>query len=71
MRKPEKEIYLLTVERLGDGLRPEDCVFVDDIEVNCDVARELGMTAVHFRSNDQAIAEIEGELGRAAASAAR
>ena len=58
MRKPEHEIYHLTVKRLGNGLRPEDCVFVDDIEVNCDTAAELGMVAVHYREPEQAIAEL-------------
>jgi putative hydrolase of the HAD superfamily len=57
MRKPEPEIYELTVERIG-GVSAAECVFVDDTEVNCDAARELGMAAVHFRDNDQAIAEI-------------
>jgi FMN phosphatase YigB (HAD superfamily) len=33
------------------------------MEVNCDAARELGMRAVWFRSNAQAIAEIEQILG--------
>jgi epoxide hydrolase-like predicted phosphatase len=64
MRKPEPEIYHLTLERLGGGLRFEDCLFLDDIEVNCEAARELGMTAVRFTENDQAIAELEGALGR-------
>jgi epoxide hydrolase-like predicted phosphatase len=64
MRKPEPEIYLLTLERLGGGLEPASCVFLDDIEVNCDAARELGMTAVHFRTNEQAIAELDAALGR-------
>ena len=58
MRKPEPEIYELTLERLGD-VSASECVFVDDTEVNCDAARELGMTAVHFRDNEQAIAAIE------------
>ena len=58
MRKPDPDIYRLTVDRLGDGLRPEECLFVDDVEVNCDAARELGMTVVHFRENDQAVAEV-------------
>ena len=35
MRKPEPEIYTLTVERLGEDLAPSDCVFVDDIDLNC------------------------------------
>jgi putative hydrolase of the HAD superfamily len=62
MRKPEPEIYELTVERLGDGIGPSDCLFVDDVEVNIDAARELGMEAVHFQSNEQAIPEIEAAL---------
>jgi putative hydrolase of the HAD superfamily len=63
MRKPESGIYELTVERLGDGLRAEQCLFVDDIELNCQAARELGMTAVWFQSSDQAIAELRSALG--------
>jgi epoxide hydrolase-like predicted phosphatase len=59
MRKPEHEIYHLTVDRLGGGLRAEDCVFVDDIGLNCDAAREVGMKAVQFETTDQARAEIE------------
>jgi putative hydrolase of the HAD superfamily len=62
MRKPDPEIYTLTVDRLGDGLRAEDCLFLDDIEANCDTARDLGMTAVHFRDNAQAIAEVRAVL---------
>jgi epoxide hydrolase-like predicted phosphatase len=64
MRKPEPEIYTLTLERMGGGLRAEECLFLDDIEVNCEAARELGMTAVRFHDNDQAIAELEAALGR-------
>jgi putative hydrolase of the HAD superfamily len=65
MRKPEPRIYELTLERLGGGLRAEDCVFVDDLDVNCQAARELGMTAVRFESAEQAIAELEAALGPA------
>ena len=63
MRKPDPEIYELTVERLGDGVTAADCVFIDDIEVNCDAARDLGMHAVQFHSTEQAIAELETLLG--------
>ena len=62
MRKPESGIYELTVERLGGGLGPGDCVFVDDVAGNCEAARELGMAAVVFESTDQARAEIEEAL---------
>jgi epoxide hydrolase-like predicted phosphatase len=64
MRKPEREIYELTLERLGGGIEPGDCVFVDDVEVNCDAARELGMRAVHFRDTEQALAELETALAK-------
>jgi len=62
MRKPEPDVYNLTVERLGGGLGPADCVFVDDVAVNCDAARELGMAAVVFETTDQARVEIEEAL---------
>jgi epoxide hydrolase-like predicted phosphatase len=61
MRKPDPAIYELTLERLGD-VRAEECVFVDDIDVNCDAARELGMHPVHYVSPEQAIPEIEALL---------
>ena len=59
-RKPEARIYEMTVERLG--LVPEACLFVDDLEVNCDGARESGLRPVHFRDNEQAIGEIRAAL---------
>jgi putative hydrolase of the HAD superfamily len=65
VRKPEREIYELTLERLG-GPAPQATLFVDDVEVNCEAARELGMKAVRFRENGQAIAEIEAALSSAA-----
>jgi putative hydrolase of the HAD superfamily len=62
IRKPDPPIYELTIERLGDGIAPADCLFVDDVEVNIEAARALGMTAVHFRSSEQAIAEVNDAL---------
>jgi epoxide hydrolase-like predicted phosphatase len=61
LRKPEREIYELTLERL-DGVRAEECLFIDDVDVNVAAARELGMSAVHYQHNDQAIPEIRGVL---------
>src|SRR6266542_4737386 len=55
MRKPEPEIYELTLQRLGDGVSASDSLFVDDIQVNCDVASSLGMTTVHYLDAEQAI----------------
>jgi putative hydrolase of the HAD superfamily len=61
-RKPDREIYDLMLDRL-DGVAAQECLFVDDVEVNCDAARELGMSAVHYQHNDQAISEIRTALG--------
>jgi len=63
MRKPEREIYELTLERLGNP-DPAECVFIDDVELHVEAARELGIKGVHFRDNEQAIAEIEAALGK-------
>jgi putative hydrolase of the HAD superfamily len=62
MRKPEPGIYTLTLERLGDGITAADCLFVDDIEANCQMATELGMTAVQFQDAEQATRDIESAL---------
>jgi putative hydrolase of the HAD superfamily len=61
LRKPDPAIFRLTLERLG-GVAPERCVFVDDLDVNCEAARELGMAAVRYESADQAIPEVESAL---------
>jgi putative hydrolase of the HAD superfamily len=57
MRKPDPEIYQVTLERLQ--VPAKATLFVDDIDVNCDAARAAGMRAVQFRDTEQAIAEIE------------
>jgi putative hydrolase of the HAD superfamily len=61
LRKPDPAIFRLTLERLG-GVEPERCVFLDDLDVNCAAARELGMAAVRFESAEQAIPEVESAL---------
>jgi putative hydrolase of the HAD superfamily len=60
-RKPDREIYDLTLERLG-GTDPRECLFIDDADVNCAAAEALGMSPVHYRDNDQAIGEIREAL---------
>lgn len=60
-RKPDPEIYEITLDRLGLG--PSDCLFVDDMEINCQSAATLGIHAVHFRDNHQAVTEIRSLLG--------
>ena len=61
MRKPDPEIYELTLSRL-DGIAPAECLFIDDTEVNCAAATEIGIRSVHFRDNAQAIPEIRSAV---------
>jgi putative hydrolase of the HAD superfamily len=59
-RKPEPRIYEITLERLG--VAAGAALLVDDIELNCTAAQELGLEAVWFRDTEQAIADIEAGL---------
>jgi putative hydrolase of the HAD superfamily len=60
-RKPEPEIYAITLERLG--LPAEACVFLDDLELNVDAAREAGMHGIVYRDNARVLAELASLLG--------
>jgi putative hydrolase of the HAD superfamily len=60
-RKPEPEIYAITLERLG--LPAEACVFVDDVEINVAAAQAAGMHGIVFRDTAQAIAELDAVIG--------
>ncbi|MGO9882191.1 MAG: HAD family hydrolase [Solirubrobacteraceae bacterium] len=64
-RKPEPRIYELTLERLG--VAAPAAVLIDDIELNCTAARELGIPAVWFVDSEQAIADVEAILADGAA----
>jgi putative hydrolase of the HAD superfamily len=59
-RKPEPEIYALTLERLR--LPGDTCAFVDDLEHNVAAARDAGMHGIVYRDTAQAIAELQALL---------
>ncbi len=61
VRKPDPPIYEMTLARLS-GVSAEQCLFVDDVLVNVETARAIGMIGVHFRDNEQAIGEIRHAL---------
>jgi putative hydrolase of the HAD superfamily len=61
LRKPTPEIYLLGARSLG--LRPEQCVFVDDLPGNLAPARDLGMATVHHVSVERTLAALGDLLG--------
>ena len=57
MAKPDPRIYALVCDRLG--AHPRETVFLDNVEQHVAGARDVGIHAVHYRDNAQAIAEIE------------
>jgi HAD superfamily hydrolase (TIGR01509 family) len=57
LAKPQTEIYLLTAAELD--LKPEECVFVDDLAINVRGAAEAGMVGVHHRSTRSTLEELE------------
>lgn len=61
LRKPEPEIFQLAAQRLG--LEPADCVFVDDLQLNVDGARAVGMTAILHTEYDETRRALETLFG--------
>ena len=61
MRKPNRDIFDLTIEKLG--LPAESCVFVDDHPGHLKGAAELGMQTVLHRSPEETIPELERLFG--------
>jgi putative hydrolase of the HAD superfamily len=62
MRKPDREIYELTCNRLG--VKPGDAVFVDDNADNIAAAQEFGLHVVHFVEPWPALAALDELLER-------
>jgi epoxide hydrolase-like predicted phosphatase len=56
LHKPQPEIYELGAERLG--VRPSECVFVDDLRENVAGAEAVGMTAILHRDPEATISEL-------------
>jgi epoxide hydrolase-like predicted phosphatase len=61
LHKPKPEIYLLAAERIG--VPPEACLFVDDLQENCDGAEAVGMTAIRHRDPAETIARLQELTG--------
>jgi len=63
MRKPEKRIFLHALA--GLGLRPRQCVFLDDIEANVAAAQAVGMIGLHHRDPEGTVAAVRDLFGLA------
>ncbi len=61
LRKPDPRIYLMMCELLA--LAPAECVYLDDLGINCKPAAALGMTAIKVSSEAQALHDLGTLLG--------
>jgi len=46
LRKPEPQIYQLTAQKLG--LKPQECLFIDDLPVNVEGAQKAGLKGLLY-----------------------
>ena len=60
MTKDEQSIFLFTVKKLG--VKPEECVFIDDIQKFVDTAKSFGMKGILFKNAEQLKKEL-ADLG--------
>ena len=61
VRKPDPRIYLMMCETLG--VEPAECIYLDDLGINCKPASQLGMHAIKVTSGEQALADLSAALG--------
>ncbi|MEY2884608.1 MAG: hypothetical protein RL490_2332, partial [Pseudomonadota bacterium] len=61
LRKPDPRIYQMMCETLA--VAPADCVYLDDLGINCKPAAALGMTAIKVDNQQQALAALGRVLG--------
>ena len=60
IRKPDPRIYTMMCEALD--VEPAQCIYLDDLGINCKPAAALGMVAIKVTSGDQAIMDLENLL---------
>lgn len=61
VRKPDPKIYQMMCELLE--VRAENCVYLDDLGINCKPAAALGMRAIKVSDVDQTLAELSAATG--------
>jgi putative hydrolase of the HAD superfamily len=57
LMKPDPRIYRLALKKLG--ALPEESVFLDDVLVNVEAARSVGMNAIHFTQPERTLEELK------------
>lgn len=61
VRKPDPRIYLMMCDLLA--VKPEACIYLDDLGINCKPAAALGMKAIKVVNVDQTLNELAGHTG--------
>jgi len=54
--KPDKKIYTKFFDKFD--LNPEECLFIDDLEANCQGARDMGMDSYQFDGHVEELVEF-------------
>jgi len=57
LMKPDARIYRLALEKIG--VQPEESIFLDDVLVNVEGARSVGMKAIHFTQPEKSLEELK------------
>lgn len=55
--KPDKRIYQMALDSLG--VKAEESIFVDDVDVNIEACEKLGMRGILFQDVNEAVQEIQ------------
>ncbi len=61
LRKPDPRIYLMMCDALG--VKPEACVYLDDLGINLKPARDMGMTTIKVLSEEQLLEDLSRAVG--------
>lgn len=61
VRKPDPRIYQMMCEALS--VKPQACVYLDDLGINLKPAREMGMTTIKVVSESQLLNDLSRAVG--------
>ncbi|MDP3493896.1 MAG: HAD-IA family hydrolase [Hyphomonadaceae bacterium] len=61
VRKPDPRIYAMMCDALG--VRPEACIYLDDLGINLKPARAMGMITIKVTSEEQLLADLSRATG--------
>ncbi|WP_293676035.1 HAD-IA family hydrolase [uncultured Phenylobacterium sp.] len=61
VRKPDQRIYLMMCDLLA--VKPENCIYLDDLGINCKPAAGLGMKAIKVIDEDQTLNDLAAATG--------